>query len=87
MSRSPSPHMVLALQAGLVSQVLLGQDPFEICHNSHNKRGEQSWNCDPVDSMPQQELSFKDLATDFLLGGVFGALIRRSPRPLSASIL
>ena len=42
MSRFPSPQLLLALQAGLVSQELLGQDPFGICHNSQNKREEQS---------------------------------------------
>ena len=33
----------------------------------------------PVDSMPQQELSFKDWATDFLLGGVSGAVSKTFP--------
>ena len=67
MSRAPSPQLVLALQAGLVSQELLGQDPFEpvTILRIGNRSGRE--NCDRVDSLPQQELSFKDLATDFLL--------------------
>ena len=32
--------------------------------------------------MPQQELSFKDLATDFLLGGVFGAVSKTFTAPI-----
>ena len=32
--------------------------------------------------MPQQELSFKDLATDFLLGGVFGAFSKTFTAPI-----
>ena len=42
MSRAPSPRMVLALHAGLVSQGLLGHDPFGFFHNSQNKRKKQS---------------------------------------------
>ena len=32
--------------------------------------------------MPQQELSFKDWATDFLLGGVFGAVSKTLTAPI-----
>ena len=82
MSRAPSPQLVLALQAGLVSQELLGQDPFEsvIILRKGKRSGRE--NCDRVDSMPQQELSFKDLATDFLLGGVFGAFSKTFTAPI-----
>ena len=52
MSRAQSPQLVLALQAGLVSQELLGQDPFGICHNSQNRKESSRENCDRVDSMP-----------------------------------
>ena len=39
-------------------------------------------NCDRVDSMPKQELSFKDWATDFPLGGVFGAVSKTFIAPI-----
>jgi len=38
--------------------------------------------CDRVDSMPKQELSFKDWATDFLLGGVSGAVSKTLTAPI-----
>merc|ERR1712209_251970 len=38
--------------------------------------------CDRVDTMPQQELSFKDWATDFLLGGVSGAVSKTLTAPI-----
>ena len=82
MSRAPSPQLVLALQAGLVSRELLGQDPFEsVIILTIGKRSGRE-NCDRVDSMPQQELSFTDLATVFLLGGVFGAISKTFSAPI-----
>ena len=72
---------MLALQAGLVYQVLLGQGPFGICHNSQKEKSSPV-NSVRVNNMPQQELSFKDWATNFLLGGVSGAVSKTFTAPI-----
>ena len=48
------------------------------------RKGERSGreNCDRVDSMPQQELTFKDWVTNFLLQGVSGAVSKTLTAPI-----
>ena len=82
MSLSPSPHWCSPFRQGSSPKYLLVKIRSGSVIFLRLRERSSHENSDPVDSMPQQELSFKGWATDFLLEGVFCAV----PKTLTAPI-